>query len=304
MIILLLLSMCLFVNTQAIFEFREIKKSGALSAEFLKSIAQICKAKVFVETGTFVGETAAIAAHIFNEVHTIELSSHLYEKACTRFQRQPHVHLYCGDSAVVLPQVLNKLQHKAVIWLDGHWSCGNTARGPVNCPLLFELAAIKESGIVDAVLLIDDIRDFQEPLRSTHGTPYEGYPQLPDIIQAIRAINPSYRCWVFGDILVATSDDVFKVSPVIRAMTTSRCNHATPAELQQAENVIMHAAGAEKQAIKELEDRFGHDVAFGFNRFYSFWYGLTLLTKDPTAARVYLKKAARTGCDRAAVYVG
>jgi hypothetical protein len=116
-------------------------------------------AKTLVETGTYTGEMVFVQLRKFDEISSIELSDHYYEQAVKRFRRYKKVHLYHGDSAVMLPEVVARLNGPAVFWLDGHYSGGLTAKGATECPLFGELEAI----LPDArphILLIDDAHCF------------------------------------------------------------------------------------------------------------------------------------------------
>ena len=56
---------------------------------------------VFVETGTYVGETTNVAASIFDAIHTIELSERLYLAAARRFINDINVSVHHGSSDLV-----------------------------------------------------------------------------------------------------------------------------------------------------------------------------------------------------------
>src|SRR5258708_6501834 len=71
--------------------------AGPLEPAFLSDLAAAFGLRAFVETGTFLGNTTAIAGGIFAEVHTIELSPELAAQARTRFAATPHVHVHEGD---------------------------------------------------------------------------------------------------------------------------------------------------------------------------------------------------------------
>jgi hypothetical protein len=112
---------------------------------------------VFVETGTYRGDTTAGAAALFREVHTIELSRELYERARERFKDTENVTCHHGDSAKVLRALAPTINEPAVFYLDAHWAGGNTARGEVEAPLLEEIDSIMARSQKD-VVVIDDLR--------------------------------------------------------------------------------------------------------------------------------------------------
>lgn len=116
--------------------------------------------KIFVETGTYLGETTESLSPLAEKVYTIELSPELWEKACEKFKNQSHVVCLRGDSTQILSKVLKKLDSKPLFWLDGHYSAGITAKGEKETPINEELLEIYNSKIRDAVILIDDARCF------------------------------------------------------------------------------------------------------------------------------------------------
>lgn len=156
---------------------------------------------VFIETGSCMGDGIANALEAgFPEIHSIELSPHFLGICQKRFIDNRNVHLYEGDSSVVLREVLKNIDQRATFWLDGHYSWNGTARGDTNTPILAELAIIAEHPIKNHTILIDDVREF--------GTVEFDFIELEDIIQMIKSINPNYQIhyedgYISKDVLVA-----------------------------------------------------------------------------------------------------
>ena len=95
--------------------------------------------RVLVETGTYMGETAWALRRDFERIETIELEPTLARLARIRFGRTKNVGVHEGDSAAVLPRILETLDSPALFWLDAHPSTDRTARGgPI--PLRSEIA--------------------------------------------------------------------------------------------------------------------------------------------------------------------
>ena len=115
--------------------------------------------RTLVETGTHRGEMVAAARSWFTEIHTIELAPAFADLARKRFRRSPEVHVHEGDSATILPDVLDRLSGPAVFWLDAHYSQDGTARGDKDTPIEAELAVLLPHPYA-RVLLIDDARLF------------------------------------------------------------------------------------------------------------------------------------------------
>ena len=138
-------------------------QDGSLDISFLEYLKSIFTPDIFIETGTYLGDSAITAAKVFKQVHTIELSNDLYLRATERLNVINNVCCYLGDSAEVMKDLLPKLSGRALFWLDGHYSGGITSRGANNTPILKELEAIRLLPSKEAVILIDDLRLFQSP---------------------------------------------------------------------------------------------------------------------------------------------
>lgn len=74
--------------------------------------------RTLVETGTYYGEMVAAMKRRFDRVYSIEYVPALAERATRKFARDQHVRIFCGDSRVVMPEVLALLQGPALFWLD------------------------------------------------------------------------------------------------------------------------------------------------------------------------------------------
>ena len=255
--------------------------NDSLSLAFLKRVVEIFHADVFIETGTLTGGTAAEAAKVFREVHTIELSHELFQKALERFESNSNVCVYHGDSAEVLPDILPRIQGKCVFWLDGHYSGEETARGKENTPVIQEIEAIRDQNVQDAIILIDDIRCFYRELNPS--SIHYGYPTIRNLFAAILEIDPTYCFEVLGDAVIAyPSNSGIKISSVIRGCTISRFFDENPeigGLVLAAEQNISNADGAEHEAIINLCRRFGLTNAPGWGKYYALWLGLILYNR-------------------------
>jgi hypothetical protein len=157
--------------------------------ELLRAVAKEHGLRVFVETGTYMGETAWALRRDLDRIETIELEPTLARLARIRFKRVSNVHVHEGDSAAVLPRILETLTEPALFWLDAHPSTDRTARdAPI--PLRAELAAIGRHPVGGHVVLVDDL--------GYAGTP--GYPTLEEISL------PGYRFEQARGVAVLTPD--------------------------------------------------------------------------------------------------
>lgn len=136
-----------------------------LKTRHLRNLAQEYGLKTFVETGTRGGTTLLALADCFDQMYSVEIIEAAYKKIQRRV-RQKHIHTYLGDSAEVLPKILDKhITGPTLFWLDAHDGRNST-------PILKELEAIAlRAGDLKHVLVIDDSRYFgTEPAYPTKRT--------------------------------------------------------------------------------------------------------------------------------------
>jgi hypothetical protein len=158
------------------------------------------KNSTWVETGTYLGDTAALLATGSKAVYTIEPERALFERAETRFRNNQHVHVIHGLSEDIFPLLLPTLSGKVNFWLDGHYSGGITHQGPTDCPVRDELANIEKNlaRFESVIVLIDDIRCFDPSIPQ-----YADYPDVNDLVDWARNNNMHWH--IEHDIFVAQS---------------------------------------------------------------------------------------------------
>jgi hypothetical protein len=115
---------------------------------------------VFIETGTFLGETTQMAATIFDKVFTIEVDDKLYNNAAA-YLPQFGIEVIKGDSLNIFPTLIPKISDNIIFWLDGHYSGYGTGYGQYDFPALQECEMIdKYLQSKEAFIMIDDVRLF------------------------------------------------------------------------------------------------------------------------------------------------
>lgn len=156
----------------------------------------------FIETGSYMGDgiSQAIEAN-FDTIISIELSDKYYNICKQKFKNYQHVNIIKGDSSEVLPSIIGNIDHPITFWLDGHYSCGDTACGKYWAPLIQELEAIKNHKINHHTILIDDMRCWKS-FSEKHGF------DTSDIIKMLNHINSNYNIeyadgYTENDILIA-----------------------------------------------------------------------------------------------------
>jgi len=148
--------------------------------------------KVFIETGTYKGETPAMLINDFEILHTIELSDELYEMATEKFAGTK-VNTHHGDSSKVLPEIIKNTDNPILFWLDGHYSNAPfCAKGEKETPIIAELLSIFKSENFSHIILIDDARCF--------GTEKD-YPSIKELKKFICSHKPNAHIEVYDDII-------------------------------------------------------------------------------------------------------
>jgi len=168
--------------------------------------------KYFVETGTYVGNTAYWASQYFDRVFTIEKSEELWQKASSNYTGVDNVQFIIGDSRQMLREVVGKIISPAIFWLDAHW-CGGITYGEGNeCPLIDELQIIVNDSY-DHFILVDDARLFLAPPPKPHSP-----DQWPDIVSVINVLNSNQTRFI-----VVIDDVIIAVPGYARQLITKYC---------------------------------------------------------------------------------
>lgn len=152
--------------------------------------------KIFVETGTYMGDMIEAMKNVFEKIYSIEISRELFEQAGDRFKHAGHVELINGDSGSEIGRVMKKIDRPALFWLDGHYSGGPTGKGDKETPIVEELGHIFDAPDIGHVIIIDDARCFgSEP----------DYPEMEELKKYVLSQRPGCR--------IAVEDDSIRITP-------------------------------------------------------------------------------------------
>jgi len=167
------------------------------------------KYNIFIETGTFLGDTVELLKNNFTQLISFELSEELATKAQNRFADIPKIKIIAGDSGKLLPDVLKNIHEPCIFWLDVHYSSEfwmgdqyiKTAKGEKETPVLEELESILSHPIKKHTILIDDARCFNGK---------GDYPKIKEIKKQIENTASNYRVKVKNDIIRITPENETK----------------------------------------------------------------------------------------------
>jgi hypothetical protein len=153
---------------------------------------------IWVETGTYMGDTTRVLSKVAKMVYSIEPEPELFANAKRAFKDVNNVKIINGLSEDVFPKLLPDLRGDVCFWLDGHYSAGVTFKGPQDTPVIDELAVIAENlgGMEREVVMIDDVRCFNPRYPE-----YVNYPEIDSIVDWARQNKLSWQ--IEHDIFIA-----------------------------------------------------------------------------------------------------
>jgi hypothetical protein len=174
---------------------------SAPSPHFIKQACLIRNSipnSIWIETGTYLGETTEILSRHGSKVFSIEPEPILFKNAQKYFNNVKNVEILNGTSEDVFPVLLPKINGNVNFWLDGHYSAGITFKGPQDTPILDELKIISSniSHFNKVCILIDDIRCF-----NPHQPEYASYPSINILVDWARKHDLNWH--IEHDIFIA-----------------------------------------------------------------------------------------------------
>ena len=157
----------------------------------LKLCRDMTGATTVIEIGSFKGVTASRLSRLFENVITVEIMPKLHEIAKARCSKRVNVELLLGDGSELLPVIAARVSN-AVLFLDGHFSGGETGQGDEPEPVLEELDLIIDYLDNFNAVVIDDFRLFGVE---------EGWPKKSEVIAKIEQIlsSPVWVHYILND---------------------------------------------------------------------------------------------------------
>ena len=182
----------------------------SLDKNLIFALKEVLPLDVFVETGTFKGDSIEIVKNIFSEIHSTELSEEYYLYCSNRFKGLSQIRIYNEDSPAFLKTLQKNISKKSVLyWLDAHWCVADgTAGEKSQCPLLEEIKAIKSLN-GESVILIDDARLFISPPPKPHEI--SQWPDINSILFELRKISDRHRIMFLNDTILVYPDSLTEI---------------------------------------------------------------------------------------------
>lgn len=173
-------------------------------------LKQALNCNVFIETGTYKGNTAIWAHRFFLKVYTIEFDKQRYEKTRIKISNMidtSNIRMFQGNSKDVLPDVLAKINEPVIFWLDAHGlgKLEETTTIEDEIPLMQELSVIfdwQQRTNQECVILIDDARLFINPPPIDKGYHPEFWPNDMEI--AVYAEKNGFSMLIGNDVIALT----------------------------------------------------------------------------------------------------
>ncbi len=149
---------------------------------------------LWIETGTYYGDTTNLLSNISSEVISIEADKRLFELAVKKFQNTKNIKIINDRSQSVLEEILkNNENHKNLcLYLDAHLCMDHLTKTPtfkeenLETPIMVELNIIENylKKFDKVNILVDDIRLFDGKTQN--------YPNLNVIVDWARKNNSNW----------------------------------------------------------------------------------------------------------------
>ena len=148
------------------------------------------KPRVFVELGTFKGDSAALATQSFEVVHTIERSAVYYQEAKHKWHHLG-IRFHLGDTRIVLPLLSETIREPIFAYHDANWwTVGKDGRGAgypyvqKDFPLWDDLQTLAKRDYRD-IICVDNVHRFGDT------KPMQEWADVS--LDRIAALFPSHR---------------------------------------------------------------------------------------------------------------
>ena len=159
---------------------------------------------IWVETGTYLGDTTMFLSSISKEVISLEPSQKYFKIAERNLINIDNCKLINSSSEISFEDIISNLSdnENVCFYLDGHFSGGDTYKGKEDTPVKFELKVINKylKKFKNVSILIDDFRLFNTKKNN------ETYPDKSFLINW--AVENNLKWTVTRDMFVLTNSNI------------------------------------------------------------------------------------------------
>ncbi|MFN8369816.1 MAG: hypothetical protein U0T83_04220 [Bacteriovoracaceae bacterium] len=172
-----------------------------INMELVLELKRLSNLNIFVETGTFKGDSLELVEPYFNTLYSCELNETHFQYAKDRFKKSNKVKISKTNS----PQFLTDINYvydgkPTFFWLDAHFMSQSKKDTDLDkCPLLDELNSINQIDS-ESVILIDDARYFLSPPPFPNN--FRNWPDFTTLIKKLFSLSSNHNLVVFNDVLV------------------------------------------------------------------------------------------------------
>jgi len=236
----------------------------SIPKQLIRSIVSHISIDNFVETGTFKGETAIWAAQYFKNVFTIESDTEKVKDLQKQTDLPANITLINGDSKEELSAIINKLEGRAIFYLDTH-SYDQNNKNISTCVVIDELKTL--SAAKQPVIFINDARCF---LGTNPDERRKNWPTFETIFNLLKQLFPESFVTIVDGVIVCAPKDVENIISAYSASVFEERNYLPdpePAKRSFFERAINKAKRTIFKPKKPIE---GDTVAYNIRN--SKWF--------------------------------
>lgn len=138
--------------------------------------------RVLIESGTYLGGTVSFFLPHAEMIYSVEIDEVLFKSAKKRFKNDHNVHLILGDAVNEVPALVARAESAPLLWLDGHFSSGDTGLGAEHEPCVRIINNLSTIDVPNGTtIVIDDLNYF--------GT----NPSFPGLLDLVGAVSSSFN---------------------------------------------------------------------------------------------------------------
>ena len=157
--------------------------------------SHIIKNSIFIETGCYYGQTLEKFYKNFIKSYSIEPSLYLHNITSKRLKKIKSIEIINGTSEDKFENIIkSNLKYDLTLWLDGHFSNGETYKNNINSSLDHEIKIIDKylESMKNISVMIDDVHLFNG---------IDGYPEINKILNYFKSKN--FMTLIENNILIA-----------------------------------------------------------------------------------------------------